>query len=125
MSFWDIVWFIIISFAFIAYLMLLFSILTDLFRDHETSGVVKALWVVFLLIAPFLTALVYLIVRGSGMAHRSARQMESLKADQDKYIQQVAGHGSPASQIAQAKELLDSGAISAEEYEALKARALA
>ena len=125
MSFWDIVWFIIISFAFVAYLMVLFSILGDLFRDHETSGLAKALWVIFLIIAPFLTALIYLIVRGGGMARRSVRQLETAKAEQDRYIQEVATTTSPAGQIAQAKELLDSGAITPEEYEAVKARALA
>jgi len=73
-SFWDIVWFIFISFVFIAYLMILFSILGDLFRDKDTSGFVKALWVIALLVVPFLTALIYLIVRGHGMADRSAKQ---------------------------------------------------
>ena len=125
MSFWDIVWFIIISFAFVAYLMVLFSILGDLFRDHQTSGLAKALWVVFLIIAPFLTALIYLIVRGGGMSQRSIRQLETAKAEQDEYVQEVATKTSPAGQIAQAKELLDAGAITPEEYEAVKARALA
>ena len=124
MSFWDIVWFIIFSYAFIAYLMMLFSVLGDLFRDHETSGVMKAAWLLFFLFVPFLSLLVYLIARGKGMAERSARQMQAAKADQDAYIQQVAGQTSPAAQIAQAKELLDSGDITADEFASLKARAL-
>lgn len=70
-SFWDFLWLIIISFAFIAYLILLFSIITDLFRDHKTSGWVKAIWIVFLFFIPLLTSLVYLIVRSDGMAQRS------------------------------------------------------
>ena len=71
-------------------LMMLFSIITDLFRDHQTSGITKAIWVVFLIIAPFLTALAYLILRGQGMSERTVRQMETAKADQDRYIQHVA-----------------------------------
>ena len=126
MSFWDIVWFIIFSYAFIAYLMMLFSLIGDLFRDPETSGGVKAIWLVLFVFVPFITALVYLLVRGKGMAERSLHQMQAAKAVQDRYIQRVAGQSSsPAAQIAQAKELRDSGEITADEFAALKARALA
>ncbi len=125
MSFWDVVWFIIISFAFIAYLMVLFSILGDLFRDRDTSGWAKAIWIVALIFLPLLTSLVYLIVRGPGMAERSARSAESLKQAQDAYIREAAGRATPADQIAQARTMLDQGAISQEEYERLKAKALA
>src|SRR3546814_4311199 len=76
-SFWDFLWLIIISFAFIAYLILLFSIITDLFRDHKTSGWVKAIWIVFLFFIPLLTSLVYLIVRSDGMAQRSLEAARS------------------------------------------------
>src|SRR5947209_17924390 len=79
MSFWDIVWFIIISFAFVAYLMVLFAIVGDLFRDSETSGVAKAIWIFCLIFFPFITALVYFIVRGQGMASRAARQATTVK----------------------------------------------
>ena len=123
MSFWDIVWFIFITFVFVAYLMVLFSILGDLFRDKETSGVVKALWIIALLLFSFLTALIYLIVRGHGMADRSAKQAQEIKQAQDEYIRDVAG-ATPAEQIARAKELLDSGAISQAEYDQLKTKAL-
>jgi hypothetical protein len=125
MSFWDVVWFILISFAFMAYLMVLFSIIGDLFRDPEASGVAKALWMVALIFLPFLTALVYLIARGGGMAERSMRSAEAARKEQDAYIRQVAGQAtSPTDQIAQAKALLESGAISEPEYESLKAKAL-
>jgi hypothetical protein len=124
MSFWDIVWFIILSYAFIAYLMMLFSIIGDLFRDRETSGFMKAVWYVLLIFVPFITALVYVIVRGKGMAERSVRRMEEAKAEQDRYIQQVAGQTSPAAQIAEAKQLRDAGEITADEFAALKSRAL-
>ncbi|MER7251294.1 PLDc N-terminal domain-containing protein [Kribbella sp. NPDC000426] len=126
MSFWDIVWFIIISFAFVAYLMMLFSIITDLFRDSATSGWVKAIWLVALLFFPFLTALIYVIARGKGMAQRTAASHADLQRQQDDYIKQVAGSStSPADQIAQASSLLDNGKISQAEFDALKAKALA
>ena len=125
MSFGDVLWFIIISFLFVAYLMVLFTILGDLFRDRETSGWVKAIWVIALIFVPFLTAMIYLIARGGSMAERQAKQMEEIKAAQDSYIKQVAGSGSsPADQIAQAKALLDSGSITQSEFDALKAKAL-
>jgi hypothetical protein len=124
MSFWDIVWFIIITFAFMAYLMVLFHICADLFRDQEESGFMKAVWIVALIFVPFLSALIYLIARGSGMAERSMRSAEALKQQQDAYIRDVAGKATPADQIAQAKSMLDAGAISQSEYDQLKAKAL-
>jgi hypothetical protein len=124
MSFWDVVWFIFISFAFVAYLMVLFSILGDLFRDRDTSGVAKAAWVVALIFLPFLTSLVYLIVRGRGMTERSLRQAVASRQQQDAYIREVAGRTTPSDQIAQARALLDAGTISQPEYEALKTKAL-
>jgi len=127
MSFWDIIWFIIVAFAFIFYLMVLFSIIGDLFRDHETSGWVKAIWVIFLLFFPLITALVYLIARGQGMAQRSMKQGQELKAMQDDYIRSVAGGGGAgaADQIAKAHDLLAKGAITQAEYDSIKAKALA
>jgi hypothetical protein len=123
-SFWDFLWSAVVIFAFIAYLMILFNILADLFwRDHKTSGVVKAIWVIFLILIPYLTALVYLIARGKGMAERGREQALQAKAQTDDYIKQAAGR-SPAQEIADAKALLDSGTISAAEFEALKTKAL-
>ena len=124
MSFWDIVWFIIITFCFMAYLMVLFHICADLFRDQEESGFMKAVWIVALIFLPILASLIYLIARGSGMAERSMRSAEALKKQQDAYIREVAGKATPADQIAQAKSMLDTGAISQSEYEQLKAKAL-
>ncbi|MEU0544174.1 SHOCT domain-containing protein [Nocardia sp. NPDC005978] len=123
MDFWDVFWLILTTFAFVAYLILLFMIITDLFRDHETSGWVKAVWVVFLFFLPLLTALVYLIARGNGMAARSATAAKQFQDAETKYIRETAGTN-PASQIADAKKLLDEGTISATEFEALKAKAL-
>jgi uncharacterized membrane protein len=124
-SFWSFLWSTIVIFAFIAYLMILFNILTDLFwRDHQTKGVVKAVWVVFLIVFPYLTALVYLIARGEGMALRAREAAAAAKQQTDDYIKQAAGH-SPAQEIAHAKELLDAGTITQDDFDSLKAKALA
>jgi predicted PurR-regulated permease PerM len=125
MSFWDVIWVVIVSFAFIAYLMVLFYIVTDLFRDHTVSGWIKAVWIVLLIFFPLITSLVYLIVRGKGMTERQLNAARQAQAATDDYIRSVSGAASPADQIAQAKGLLDSGAISQEEFDALKAKALA
>ena len=127
MSFWDIVWFIFITWIFVAYLMVMFRIIWDIFRNEESSGVVKALWIVALIFLPFVTALVYLIANGRGMTERSVRAAAEHQHQQDTYIRQVAGtssSSSPTEQITQARALLDSGAITQPEYEALKAKAL-
>ncbi|MDL9937485.1 SHOCT domain-containing protein [Gordonia sp. ABSL1-1] len=123
-SFWDFIWYTIVIFAFIAYLIILWHIISDLFRDKAASGWQKAVWVVFLIIFPYLTALIYLLVKGKGMAERQREAYAEAKQASDQYIRSVAGH-SPTQQIADAKALLDSGAISPQEFEALKAKALA
>lgn len=125
MSFWDIIWFIIVSFAFIAYLMVLFNVVIDLFRDHSMSGGMKAIWIVGLVLVPMLTAIVYVVTRGKGMAERQMAAQNQIVAAQDAYIKSVAGTTSAADQIAQAKALLDAGTITEAEFGALKAKALA
>ncbi|WP_152189885.1 SHOCT domain-containing protein [Georgenia satyanarayanai] len=122
-SFWDIIWWFLWAFFFIAYLFALFSIITDLFRDRAMSGWGKAVWLVFLLVLPLVTALVYLIARGSGMAERSAEASRGARQQAEAYIRDVAG-SSPAEEISRAKALLDSGAISRAEFDHLKSRAL-
>lgn len=124
MSFWDVVWFILITYALVALLMVMFSIITDLFRDKETSGFVKAVWIFALIFVPIVTSLVYLVVRGKGMSERSLRHAESMKQAQDAYIREVAGKQTPTDQIAQARAMLDAGVISQPEYERLKEKAL-
>jgi hypothetical protein len=127
MSFWDVVWFIFIAYVFVAYLMLLFSIVTDLFRDPDAGGLAKAAWMVALIFLPFLTALIYVIARGKGMARRAADRAVAQRQQQDDYIREVAGTSaktSAADQITQARALLDAGVISQGEYEALKSKAL-
>jgi len=112
------------AFVFIAYLMILFSIFTDLFSDHDLNGGVKALWVIVLIVTWWLGALIYLIVRGGGMAKRQQARLEAAKAQTDAYIKDVAGT-SHADEIAKADELKKSGAITAAEYTALKKKILA
>ena len=123
-SFLDFLWLIIVSFAFVAYLIILFQIVTDLFRDKGQKGWHKAVWIIFLIVFPLITAVVYLIARGGGMAERQAEYMQQAKSASDNYIREVAGR-SPAQEIADAKALLDSGSISAADFEKIKAKALA
>jgi Phospholipase_D-nuclease N-terminal len=124
-STWDFLWHFLIIFAWIAYLLVLFQILTDLlWRDHKTSGLVKAIWVIFLLVLPWFTALVYLVVRGKDMTERAREASAAAKQQADDYIREAAGR-SPAQEIADAKTLLEAGTISQAEFDGLKAKALA
>ena len=124
-NFWDFIWLLFWTFAFVAYLFAIFAIIGDLFRDHKLNGWLKALWIIFLIFLPFLTALIYLIARGKGMAERSAAAAADAQQATNAYIRQVATTASsPAEEIGKAKALLDSGSITQAEYDALKAKAL-
>lgn len=123
-SFWDVIVWFFWAFVFVAYLMVLFNIIADIFRDHALNGWLKALWILFLVFVPFLTALVYLIARGRGMAERSAESIHAQQAATDSYIRNVAG-GSPSDEIDKAARLYAAGTITAEEFATIKARALA
>ena len=123
-NFWSTVWLFFWCFAFVAYLFALFAIIGDLFRDHTLNGWWKALWIIFLIFVPFLTALVYLIARGRGMAERNLKEAARTQAAVDAHIREVTSTASPADEIAKAQALLDSGAISQDEFAHLKARAL-
>lgn len=113
-------------FIFFAWFMCLFWIFSDLFRSRDLSGWAKTFWVLFIIIVPVLGVLVYLIVRGHGMTQRSLDAQQEAQAMQAEYIKSVAGSGSSASdQIASAKQLLDTGAISQTEFDTIKAKALA
>lgn len=125
MDFGDFFWLLVWSFFIVCYLMILFRIIGDLFRDRELSGWWKALWIIALIFVPFLTALIYLIVRGRGMAERQAGELQKAQAATDSYIQEVAGRSNPAEQIVTAKNLLDEGTITRAEFDRLKASALA
>lgn len=122
-SFWAIMWWFFWAFVFVSYLMVLFGIIADIFRDHALGGWAKAAWMIFLVFVPFLTALVYLIARGGGMAERSASAMRQDRDAADSYIRSVAG-SSPSDEIDKASKLLASGAITSEEFASIKARAL-
>ncbi|GHH79306.1 PLDc N-terminal domain-containing protein [Promicromonospora soli] len=123
-DFWDFFWLMVYSFFFVAYLMVLFQVVADLFRDRELSGWWKALWILFLIFLPFLSALIYLIARGRGMAERQSEAVMRARSETDAYIRDVATT-SPADQIASAKALLDAGTIAPAEFERLKTKALA
>ena len=125
MNFWDFFWLLIWSFFLVCYLMVLFQIITDLFRDKDLSGWWKALWIIFLIIFPFLAAVIYLIARGRGMAERQAGAVQSAQVATDQYIQSVANLSNPAEQIASAKTLLDNGTISQDEFDKIKQKAMA
>lgn len=125
MTFWDAFWLMVWSFLFICYLMVVFQVIADIFRDRTMKGWGRALWLIALLIAPPLTALIYVIARGSGMAERQRAAVRESQAATDDYIRSVAGATDPADQIARAKRLLDAGAITPPEFEQLKANALA
>lgn len=122
-NFWDLMWLILSTFVFVAYLMIMFQIVADLFRDSELGGGSKAIWLIALVFVPMLTALLYVLVRGTGMAKRQRAALERSKSEAEDYIRQVAGK-SPAEQIADAKALLDAGTITQDEFAKLKAKAL-
>ncbi len=121
--FFDVFWSIVVFFAWLAWIWIAITCFIDIFRRHDIGGFHKAVWVVFIIVIPFLGVLVYLIVQHDGMRERSVKQVQDQQAQFDQYVKQTAG-GS-ASEIAKAKELLDSGAITQEEFDSIKAKALA
>jgi hypothetical protein len=126
--FLDLFWTMLLLFLWIAWIMILIRCFADIFRRHDISGWGKAAWSIFIVFVPFLGVLVYLIAQGRGMTERSMKDMAAAQAQYDEHIRQVAGGGAAggaASELAKAKELLDSGAISQAEFEALKQKALA
>jgi len=117
---------LLVIFFMIVFFMILFSILIDLFRSHDLSGWAKAGWVILIVILPFLGMLIYLIARGQGMTERSMKKAEQQQSAADKYIRDVAGSGGgPSDEIARAKQLLDDGTITQDEYDSIKKKALA
>ena len=111
-------------FFFVIWIWILITILTDLFRDHESSGWAKAAWVLFLVLIPFLTALVYLIARGSGMRDRTIKAQADAKKHFDEYVREQA-HTTPADELHKLNELKEKGALSDEEFQQAKAKLLA
>ena len=124
MSFWDFIWFIFWMYVLIAYLMVMFQIIMDIFRDHDLGGGAKALWCIGLLFFPIIVALIYLIVRGKQMGVRQMERVRQQQGETEQYIQSVAGR-SPADEISSAKKLLDAGTITQAEFDSIKVKALA
>jgi len=122
--FLDVFWTMIIFFLWVIWIWFLIAILSDVFRRHDIGGGTKALWTIFIIFLPIAGAFTYLIVNGSGMAQRNVSESQAQQGRMDDYVRSVAGSGA-AGEIERAKGLLDSGAINADEYAALKARALA
>ena len=122
--FLDILWTMILFFAWVAWIYILVVVLMDVFRRRDIGGWAKAAWVVFMIVLPFLGVLVYLIAQHDGMAERQAEAVQQAQQQTDQYIRSVAGSDGAADQIAKGKELLDSGAITQAEFDSLKARAL-
>jgi hypothetical protein len=123
--FLSVFWSILVVFGFFIWLMLLFTIFGDLFRRRDIGGWGKALWIVGLIILPYLGVLVYLIAEHNGMAERSEQQQRQAKSQFDDYVRTTATSAGPSGEIEKAKALLDNGTITQSEYEALKAKALA
>jgi len=124
-SFGQVMWTMFVFFAWICFFWLLFTVFGDLFRRHDIGGWGKAGWTIFVIVLPFLGIFVYLIAEGKGMGERSMQRAQQEQAQMDTYVRSVASTGGSAEQIAKAKELLDSGAISQAEFDQLKAKALA
>jgi hypothetical protein len=122
--FMDVLWSMIIFFFWVIWIWIVITVLVDIFRRHDIGGWAKAAWVVFVVILPWLGVLVYLIAQHDGMRERSVKQAQVQRREFDDYVRETAGGGS-AADIAKAKELLDSGAITPQEFETLKAKALA
>ncbi len=124
--FLNVFWTMIIFFCWVCWIWMMIAILSDVFRRRDMSGWGKAAWTVFLIVLPFLGALIYLIANSEGMADRNVKQAQAQRAEMDDYVRSVATNGGgAAAEIEKAKGLLDSGAIDQAEFDALKAKALA
>jgi hypothetical protein len=122
--FLDILWTMLIFFLWIAWFWILITVFADIFRRHDTSGFGKVLWLIFVILVPFLGVFVYLIANHDGMTKRNIERMQSQQAQMDDYVRSVAGGGGAAAEIEKAKALLDSGAITQAEFDSIKAKAL-
>ena len=124
-SFWDVMWSMLVFFIWIAWFMLLFRIVADIFRRRDIGGGAKTMWLIFVIVLPFLGVFVYLISQNDGMTQRQLEQVQTQRAQMDDYVRSVApSGGGAAAEIERAKALLDTGAITQSEFDALKAKAL-
>lgn len=122
--FLSVLWTMAVFFAWIIWFWLLITVFSDLFRRHDTSGFAKVLWMIFVIVVPYLGVFIYLLVNHDGMNERAMREQQAVQQQLDDHIRSVAP-ASSTEEIAKAKQLLDSGAINQAEYESLKAKALA
>jgi Phospholipase_D-nuclease N-terminal len=123
--FLDVLWTMIIFFVWVIWIWMMIVIITDIFRRRDIGGWSKAAWIVFLIIVPFLAALIYLIAQHDGMAERTAQQSAQAKTEFDSYVRDVAATEGPSGEIKRAKDLLDAGTITQEEFDQIKVKALA
>lgn len=123
--FLEVFWTMLIFFAFVIWIWILITVLLDLFRRHDTSGWMKVLWIIFIVVLPYLGVFIYLIAEHKGMADRAVKQQSEAKAEFDQYVQSVATQSDPTEQIAKAKQMLDAGTINQVEFEQIKRKALA
>jgi Short C-terminal domain/Phospholipase_D-nuclease N-terminal len=121
----EVFWTMLIFFAFVVWIWILFTVLADIFRRHDISGWLKVLWIIFIVIIPYFGVFIYLIAEHKGMTERALKQQQAAQQQVDQYVKSVAGQGDPTEQIAKAKQLLDSGTISQAEFDQIKQKALA
>jgi hypothetical protein len=123
--FLDVMWTMLVFFAWVIWFWLLITVFGDVFRRRDISGWGKAAWIIFVIVLPYLGVLVYLIAQHDGMAERNVKQVQQSKEQMDDYVRSVSAASDPAEQIAKGKKLLDEGAITPSEFDALKQKALA
>jgi hypothetical protein len=123
--FLDVMWTMLVFFAWVIWFWLLITVFGDVFRRRDISGWGKAAWIIFVIVLPYLGVLVYLIAQHDGMAERNVKQVQQSKEQMDDYVRSVSAASDPAEQIAKGKKLLDEGAITPAEFDALKQKALA
>jgi Phospholipase_D-nuclease N-terminal/Short C-terminal domain len=123
-TFLDALWSMLVFFLWVAWFIVLFHVVGDIFRRRDASGAKKTIWLIFVLFAPFLGVFAYLIANNDDMARRNMEQAQAARAEMDEYVRTVASSGSATAEIDRAKQLLDSGTINQSEFEAIKAKAL-
>ena len=121
----DVFWTILIFFAWVAWFMLLFRVIGDIFRRHDIGGGGKVLWLIFVILLPFLGVFIYLIAESKGMEERSMERAQASRQQLDAYVRETASIGGAAAEIDKAKQLLDNGTITQAEFDTIKAKALA
>jgi hypothetical protein len=123
--FLDVLWTMLIFFLWVMWFWLLIVIIGDVFRRRDIGGGKKTIWLIFILFVPFIGVLAYVLANSDGMAERNLERARSQRAQMDEYVRETAGSGGAAAEIDKAKQLLDSGAITQAEFDAIKAKALA